>query len=65
MALFEFSQNFTVENIENPEIVKSIAKSYFKMCLIGIIQGFHDAEIFSRLSMNSITRLEPIILVWF
>ena len=42
---FEFSQNFTVEYMENLESVKSIAKSNFKMVLIGNIQGFYDEEI--------------------
>ena len=36
----EFSQNFTVENMENLENVKSIAKSNLKVCLIGSIKSF-------------------------
>ena len=41
LSQFEFSQNFTPENMENLESVKSIVKSNFKMCLILNIQGFN------------------------
>ena len=33
--VFEFSLNFTLENIENLKSVKSTAKSNFKMYLVG------------------------------
>ena len=45
ISLFEFSQNFTVENMENLESVKIIAKSNFKVRLKGNIQSFHHKEI--------------------
>ena len=38
--LVEFSQNFTVENMENLESIKSITESNFKMCLIINIRSF-------------------------
>ena len=40
----EFSHNYNMENIENPESGKSIAETYCKMCLIINTQGFHDKE---------------------
>ena len=34
-----------MENIENPESVKSIAETNFQICVILNSQGFHDNEI--------------------
>ena len=42
--IFEFSDNYNKENIENPENVKSIAETFCKMCLMINTQGFHDKE---------------------
>ena len=36
--------NLNMENVENLEIVKSIAESYSKLYLIGNIQRFYDKE---------------------
>ena len=45
MSPLEFSQNFTVENMENLESVKNTVESNFKTCLIINIESFHDKEI--------------------
>ena len=56
LFLYEFSQNFTMENMENLESVKSIAESNFKMCLIEHIQGFHYKKI-SQIFYRSLQRV--------
>ena len=43
--IIEFSNNFSIGNIETLESVKSMAETNFKMCLIITIQGFHDKVI--------------------
>ena len=41
----EFSQNFNMENLENPECVKTTPETNYQIFLMINIQGFCDKEI--------------------